>query len=353
MRRPLVILTLAILLSLGTHGYAADDLLLSRFGDYLESLRSQAGIPGLSAILVGPTDVMWSRAFGQQDLERLLATRTDTPFELDGLTQLATDAIILRCAESGTISIDDLIGKYTPDSPYAGATVRQVMSHTSGTPDNLTFSYSPERLASLAGAVTACTDESFPASIAGLLDRLVMMTDSVPGSDIVTQSPPDPSILPSTIARYASALTRLARPYAINGSGQATVSHYTATTLTPASGLISSALDLAQLDLGLKSGYLLRPEWEALAWTPPLDRNGQRLPAGLGWFVQTYNGETVAWQFGVADGASSSMMINVPGRGITLILLANSSGLVRPFSLAAGDVTVSPFGRLFLGIFVR
>src|SRR5579864_4297098 len=195
MRRPLLILTMAISLSLGTLAYAADDLVLSRFGDYLESLRVQAAIPGLAAILVGPTSVTWSRAFGQQDLDRMIATRTDTLFELDDLTQVATDAILLRCAENGTISIDDLVGTYTPNSPYAGATLRQVMSHTSGTPDNLAFSYSPERFASLAGAVTACTDESFPASIAGLLDRLAMV-DSVPGSDIVTQAPPDPGIAP-------------------------------------------------------------------------------------------------------------------------------------------------------------
>jgi hypothetical protein len=47
------------------------------------------------------------------------------------------------------------------------------------------------------------------------------------------------------------------------------------------------------------------------------------------------------------------MILTAPFRGLTLILLANSSGLARPFSLEAGDVTVSPFARLFLGIFVR
>ena len=47
------------------------------------------------------------------------------------------------------------------------------------------------------------------------------------------------------------------------------------------------------------------------------------------------------------------MIIMVPRRGVTLIMLANSQGLARPFSLSAGDVTVSPFARLFLSIFVR
>jgi hypothetical protein len=37
---------------------------------------------------------------------------------------------------------------------------------------------------------------------------------------------------------------------------------------------------------------------------------------------------------------------------MTLVLLANSSGLVKPYPLSAGDVTVSPFARLFLGLVV-
>jgi hypothetical protein len=76
------------------------------------------------------------------------------------------------------------------------------------------------------------------------------------------------------------------------------------------------------------------------------------MPHALGWFVSTYNGHAVVWQFGVSDGASSSLMISVPAHGITLILLANSDGLVRPFPLSNGDVTVSPFGRVFLGLLV-
>jgi hypothetical protein len=87
--------------------------------------------------------------------------------------------------------------------------------------------------------------------------------------------------------------------------------------------------------------------------TPPNDASGSPLPHAYGWFVQTYNGGRIAWQYGVSDNASSSMIMTLPQRGVTLILLANSSGLARPFDLSAGDVTVSPFARLFLSVFVR
>jgi len=141
--------------------------------------------------------------------------------------------------------------------------------------------------------------------------------------------------------------------FAVIPRGRPSASRYAATTLTPASGLISTANDLAKFDLALKRYAVMRPTTLALAWTAPLNRNGQPLPHGLGWFVQTYNGEPIVWQFGVSDSGSSSMILTAPFRGLTLILLANSSGLARPFSLAAGDLTVSPFARLFLSIFVR
>ena len=132
-----------------------------------------------------------------------------------------------------------------------------------------------------------------------------------------------------------------------------TPSQYPATTLTAASGLVSTARDVARFDLTLRKGVLLRPDTLAAAWQPPLNRTGQPLPHGIGWFVQSYNGATVIWQFGISENASSSLLVTVPARGLTAILLANSDGLVKPFGLAAGDLTASPFGRLVLGLLVR
>ena len=76
------------------------------------------------------------------------------------------------------------------------------------------------------------------------------------------------------------------------------------------------------------------------------------MPTGIGWFVQTYNGETIYWQFGTIPGAYSSLYLKVPGRHLTLILLANSDGLSEPFPLQNGDVTSSLFARTFLKLFV-
>jgi CubicO group peptidase (beta-lactamase class C family) len=348
----LAAVALAMAVSLFGVPLRADDLLLSRFGDYLESLRAQAGIPGLAASIVGPSDVVWERAFGQQNIERLVVTRADTPFHIDGLTQLFTAALVLRCVEEGRLSLDDRIGQYARGAADGEATLGQLLTHTSTGAGGLVFAYRPDRLDPLASAVSACRGDSWRGTVAALLDQLAM-SDSVPGPDVIQLVPPPPDIPASAVARYSSVLDRLATPYSVDTQGRASPSRYSATTLRPASGLISTIRNVAKFDLALKQGQIVRAQTLALAWSAPLGRDGQPLPHGLGWFVQSYNGEPMVWQFGLDDNASSSLVVTMPRRGVTMILLANSPGLAKPFALAAGDVTVSPFVRLFLGIFVR
>ena len=352
MRRPLMLLTVALSLSLVARVRAADDFVLSHFNDYLDALRIQTGIPGLAAAIVGPGAVNWEGAFGQQDVERNIATRLDTPFQLDGTAQTIVASLALRCAADGWLSLGDRVSKFAPSSPDASATIGQLLTHTTAGPGGLTFSYRPDRLAPVAAAIAACTDSTFRKGMAGLFDRMAM-TDSVPGSDVTRLTAPAEGFSASALQRYSSALLRLATPYAVDARGRSTPSSYVATTLTPASGLISTIHDLEQFDLALKNGVVMPSDMLALAWTPPNDVNGHPLPHAYGWFVQTYNGEPIVWQFGVSDNASSSMVITAPRRGMTLILVANSDGLTRPSALSAGDVTVSPFARLFLSIFVR
>ena len=349
MRRALLTLIVSISLLVPAQ-LRADSPVLKVLRDYIESLRVQAGIPGLAVAVVGSTDIVWEEAFGRQDIEQAVAARTDTPFHLDGLTQTFAASLVLRCVEEGRLTLDDRIGGFSPSSPEPNATIRELLTHTSGG-TNPVFSYRPERLGPLAAVIRACTDDSFRESLANQLDRLAMK-DSVPGPDSIHLTPPAEGIPePAVVERYTAVLNRLAIPYAVDQQKRATRSQYAATTLTPALGLISTVRDLAQFDLGLKKGVLLRAETLALAWTPPLGGDGQPLPHGLGWFAQSYAGEKVVWQFGVGPNASSALVVSVPARGLTYVLLANSMGLVEPLPLTATQLMASPFVRVLLSFF--
>ena len=329
------------------------DQFLSLFGGYIDALRLQAGIPGMAGAIVGDTDLLWSQAFGQLDVGANVPTRTDTSFHFDGLTQLVTATMVLQCVEQGTTTLDAPIGSYTPSSPDANATVAQILTHTSGTPGNLSFSYNTSRLDALRFVTQTCKRTSFRPAFRGLLERLGMM-DSVPGPDAPLPELSNADVVPQVIAtRYQNVLYRLAARYAVDPQGTATSSEYTVKTLGAASGLVSTVFDFAKFDLALKQGVLLRADTLAAAWHGPVNADGRVLPHGMGWFVQSYNGEPVLWQFGVEANASSSLVITLPARNVTLILLANSNGLAKPATLTAGDVTVSPFAKVFLGLVVK
>ena len=56
----------------------AQGLPFSLFERYLESLREQTGIPGISAVIVQGGRAVWQAGLGKQDVERSIAARDDT-----------------------------------------------------------------------------------------------------------------------------------------------------------------------------------------------------------------------------------------------------------------------------------
>src|SRR5262245_32446843 len=215
MRRTLLLVSaIAAALVLGAPVHA-QDLVLERFRDALDALRSQADIPGLSATIVGSNGLVWDAAYGKQRLERSIYTRPGTPFHLDGLTQTFTATLVLGCVETARLSLDERVGLRVPDAPDPNATIRQLLSHTSA---DGTFRYRLDRLNPLASVVPACTRDSFRSALTKLFDQLAMI-DSVPGQDVV-QLAPDDVFTAAVLDRYGRVLGNLATPYSVDSKGQ-------------------------------------------------------------------------------------------------------------------------------------
>ncbi len=128
MRRFFAVLIAVLVVCVPLH---AQDLLYNYFGDYLDALRTQAGIPGLAAAIVNVDGTVREYEFGQKNIERSDPARANTPFHFDGLTEIVTASLVLRCVEEGRLSLEDRIGQFKKSSPDAGATIRQVLTHTS------------------------------------------------------------------------------------------------------------------------------------------------------------------------------------------------------------------------------
>jgi CubicO group peptidase (beta-lactamase class C family) len=322
------------------------------FEAYLEPLRQQAGIPGLSAVIVLDGEIAWERGFGFQNIEARIRATPDTPYVVADLSQTVAAVLLLQCVEQRRLDLDAPVRTYGVVLPEPDVTMRHLLSHTSAGAPGGTFRYDPERYAQLTHLVTNCIPQPYRKSVSHRILEHLAMRDSVPGRDIVTPNAVPPGLYEQAdLDRYRSVLERVAVPYRVEKRTRVTRTELAVDSIDAAMGLVSTARDLARFDRALDTSLVLDTT-RALAWTNALGADFTTLPTGLGWFVQTYRGERVVWHFGLVPNAYSSLILKVPSRRLTVILLANSDGLNAPFQLQLGDVTRSVFASLFLRLFI-
>src|SRR5262245_16362132 len=192
------------------HVVSAQTLTFDLFERYLDALRVQAGIPGLSAAIVSNQQIVWERYFGFQDVDRSIRVSPDTAYPIGDLTQPIGATLALQCGEEGRVTVSD------PER-------RQLMSHTDAAGN---FHYDPTRFTLLTSIVQACRDGNVYSWIVNdrILGRLAMM-GSVPGQDIADSAAARAPFDPAALDNYDRVLTRLAVPYRI-ADGKAARSEY-------------------------------------------------------------------------------------------------------------------------------
>lgn len=349
MRKPLLVVAVSLAVIGLVRPASAQTLTFSLFERYLEPLRQQWDIPGLSAAVVRGDAVVWERGFGLRDVDAGLPATPDTPYLIGDLAQVLGSTVLLRtCVDEGSLELGDRVVRWVPEYPDSLATIEDLLSHTTTAG---AFRHDPVRFTGLTSVIEECVDQPYPQVLAReVLDRFGM-GGAVPATAMAALTAPGQALFPpSTLARYDNAFRQAAVPYRID-RGRALRADVPPALATAADGVMASVRDLARFDAALRSGALLSADTLTRAWTQSR-AHGTVVPAGLGWFVQNYEGEPVVWQFGHVKDGASSLLVHLPRRDLTLILLANSDGLAAPFSLGTGDLTSSIFARLFLRLFI-
>ena len=113
----------------------AQGLPFSLFERYLESLRVQTGIPGISAVIVQGRRPVWWTGLGKQDVERSINASDDTVYPIGDLSQTFAAVLVGQCVERSGLNINQAVRRWTDTIPEASATLRHVMSHASSATD--------------------------------------------------------------------------------------------------------------------------------------------------------------------------------------------------------------------------
>jgi len=381
-----VFIAFILLLILGQAVVLTSSDRIQTFKQKIESLCEELNIPGMSVAILQGQEIIFNQGFGYADVENKIPATEDTPYHIASLTKPFAAAIIMQLVEEDKLNLDSEIKDELKDSVlpplplddrphqgYASAcdrmielqndnsypiafllqdynckteriTVRHHLTHTSQGIPGEKYQYNGLLYAFLTFVVEAASGENFKEQLVKKIIEPLEMTRTFPGENDNSS---------------AKVLDDCAKPYQVDKEGNPVLSDfdYAEGAIYASAGMISTVLDIAVLDLAkfdiaMDQNLLVSEKSKEEMFTSTLANSGEPLPYGLGWFVQTYEGIKLIWHYGDEQGAYSSLILKIPEREITLILLANSDGASASFDLGEGNVLNSPFAAEFIDLFI-
>jgi methyl acetate hydrolase len=145
---------------------------------YLTSVIRDTRIPGIVALVVDTDRVIYTGAFGRQDVAGGVPMANDTIFRIASMTKPVTSVAVMMLVQEGDIELDDPVSDYLPafeeqrviesfnpaDKSYttrpaaSPMTIRHLLTHTSG----LGYAFSNPTLAALVGSDPGSSVTSLP-----------------------------------------------------------------------------------------------------------------------------------------------------------------------------------------------
>ena len=317
---------------------------IPEFEQRLEDLRASSHIPAITAVISNGQQIVWARAYGLSDLAAQRPAADTTVYHLASLTKPFAATVVLQLVEEGKVSLDDPVSMYGINLVGPAGTVirvRHLLSHTSEGVPGTSYSYNGDRFGLLDAVIAQGAGKPLGAA---LQERILTPI----GLNRTAPNPQSTSFAVSGLDK-ATFESNMARGYTYSG-GKYNLTAYPA-YFGAAAGLTASALDIASFSMAMDRDALLKPATKALAYTPVVSPSGQTFPYGLGWFSTDYKGVRIIWHYGLWV-ANSSLIIKVPDRGLTFVVLANTDALSSAYPLGQGKLETSPWARLFLDTFV-
>lgn len=108
--------------------------------DYLVREMALRKIPGMALAVARDGEVVRVSSYGLANVETATPVSADSVFAIASLDKQITAVALLRAAELGMLGLDDPVSQWV-DIALPGATLRQLVSHLSGLPDDTVPSF--------------------------------------------------------------------------------------------------------------------------------------------------------------------------------------------------------------------
>jgi D-alanyl-D-alanine carboxypeptidase len=331
-----------LLLSCVARGAAQAPVWPQRVDSFVTAELARQRIPGMSVAVLRGDSVLLSRGYGLANQEQQVPASDSTLYAIGSVTKQFTAAAIVLLSQQGRFRLDDPIIRYLPEGSavWSGVTIRHLLTHTSGIPQDTTLDYSrnyseSELVRSAAQPLQFKPGEleSYSSTGYSLLGVIIHRVTGRFWGDYVRdhifrplrmQSAgvnSDTDTIPDHSAGY----------YLVNDTLQRQDGVSTSINSMADCCLSLSVRDFARWAIGLNHRKILgRAGWD-MSWTPVRLNHGGTYPYGLGWNLLEQRGYRRVGHSGAWLGRHATIQ-RYPDFDLTVIVLlnlgqANSEGI--------------------------
>lgn len=276
---------------------------------------------------------IFRKGYGEANREWMIPNTVDTRYRIGSITKQFTSAAILRMVDDHKLGLDDPIKEYLPGLPlsWEQATIRQLLSHTSGIPSHTSLDdsdtklwpvkHTPQQLIDMLKDLPLNYEHGtkFRYNNMGyvLLGRVIETVSGMSYPDYLEQKLLMPlKLRNSGYDEGREVVDRLAQDYS-DGTDKVQKGKLVNMSNAYAAGAMYSTVDdLFAWQQMLMNGKVLSPA----SLTAMLTNGGYH--NGLGWFIRDRLSRKL-YEHGGSIGGYSSMLAYYPDDKVTVIILSN------------------------------
>lgn len=317
--------------------------------DIIKREMRERKIPGLQVAVVSKGKIVLNKSYGIANVQDSVPVSNQSIFAINSCTKVFTAVAVMQLVEQGKIDLSKTVATYLDDLPAAWSTVtiKQLLTHTSGLPDGLGL------LDERTGGTGNTTEATFWEKLK------VMPLISTPGERF-NYNQTNAYLLAKLINKFSSKTfqevfdERQFQPaglkHTVFGDSRDVIPHFAPTYFyrtqidgqplnTPklinnyyefpyfrrtASGLNSTAEDMAKWIIALQSGKLLKAKSSLdTMWLQGKFNNGTGTPWTLGWGLNRFRAKHKA--VGMSGGGRAAFLV-YPEDDLAVIVLTNLGG---------------------------
>jgi CubicO group peptidase (beta-lactamase class C family) len=329
---------------------------LARLGTELEPKINdeihQGHVPGFAIGVVRDGKLIYTKGFGVARLGGNSPITAKSLFHMASVTKTFVATAVMQLAEQGKIDLDAPVTRYLPyfhlaDERYRTIKIRQMLSHTSGIPDNTNYNWDkPEYDAgALERYVRSLADlklvfapgEKFAYSNTAyeILGDVIAKVSGESFEDYVQHNILTPlGMKDSTLLLRAASPQLLTSPHVMKNQTLVVSKVFPYNRAhAPSSTLYSNIEDMsrwaiANLNHGELDGHrILKRETAESMWPPVVDALGMK--EGISWFSTTLQGHRLILHSG-GDVGFESLLVLAPDDSVAVVAMTNY-GAANPY----------------------